>query len=308
MSAAMLVRARAERLPWRDQVAQACVTSPPYWGLRRYGTHPDELGTEDLHIYLARLVQVFREVRRVLRPDGLAWVNIADTYAGSGGAGGDYLIPNAAKRARRRAPVERLDYRQARPTVWRPNGTYGEVELDVLVDGQRCNIPGRLATALQDDGWRLRSVITWAKTSTRGQAMARPEDLAHANRPGVSSETILLLAPGPARSAFEPACLTERGDVWHIPPVTGRYRGPAPYPDELARRCITPSTVRGDLVIDPFHGSGTTGRVARALGRRYVGADLYTHPHAATGRPIARTRIDPGRPAAAQLDLFGGAA
>ena len=297
------VRAVAEGLPWRDGVAQACVTSPPYWGLRRYGDHPDELGTEDLHVYLSRLVEVFAEVRRVLRPDGLIWVNIADTAAGSGGAGGDYLTPAADARSRRRAPVLRRDYRQARPTIWRPTTTYGEAELSALMGGQWCNVPGRLVTALQDDGWRLRSWITWAKTSTAGRAMLRPEDLGHANRPGVSTEAVLLLAPGPSRSVFEPDELVERGDVWRFPPVMGRYRGPAPFPDELARRCILPSTRRGDLVVDPFHGSGTTGRVARQLGRRYAGADLYATTTAVDRGSVPRLPALDG-----QLGLFDSAA
>jgi site-specific DNA-methyltransferase (adenine-specific) len=293
MTGPLVSRARAAALPWRDGVARACVTSPPYWGLRTYGPHADELGTEDLHVYLSRLVEVFGEVRRVLRPDGLAWVNIADTAAGSGGAGGDYGP------AGRRSGY--LGYRQARPTIWRKTRTYGEIELSSLAAGQWCNVPGRLVGALQEDGWRLRAWITWAKTTTAGRPLVRPENMAHANRPGVSSEVILLLAPGPGRSLFDPTALVEAGDVWHFPPVRGAAGGghPAPFPDELARRCILPSTRRGDLVVDPFHGSGTTGRVAGRLGRRYAGADLYaTTTSTAEPRPPAL---------AGQLGLFDAA-
>lgn len=276
----MLIRSDASAgMPIASGTVQALVTSPPYWGLRRYGDDGAELGTEDLHHYLERLVAVFAEARRVLRPDGLAWVNIGDTAAGSGGAGGDYVIPSAAKRKKRKAPIERRSYRQGRPTV----RTYhvDRLLLDVgdpveeLAPAQWCNVPGRLASALQDDGWRLRASITWAKTSKAGRAMLRPEDLDHANRPGVSSEAILLLAPGPGRATFYPERLAERGDVWHFPPATGRYRGPAPFPDELPRRCILPSTDPGDWVLDPFAGSGTTLRVAELLGRNAVGLDLY---------------------------------
>lgn len=292
MTGLLVSRARAAELPWRDGVAQACVTSPPYWGLRRYGDHPDELGTEDLHAYLSRLVEVFREVRRVLRADGLAWVNVADTAAGSGGAGGDYG-PSG-----RRAGYS--GYRQARPTIWRKTRVYGEVELSGLDGAQWCNVPGRLVSALQDDGWRLRAWITWAKTTTTGAPLLRPENLAHANRPGVSSEVILLLAPGMARSVFDPSGLVEAGDVWHFPPARGSSGHPAPFPDELARRCILPSTRRGDLVVDPFHGSGTTGRVARQLGRRDAGVDLYATTAAPARGP---------KPAAlvGQLGLFDAA-
>jgi hypothetical protein len=135
----------------------------------------------------------------------------------------------------------------------------------------------------------------------------RPESLAYANRPGVSSETILLLAPGPGRSVFDPAGLAEAGDVWHFAPVRGQAgRGhAAPFPDELARRCILPSTRPDDLVVDPFHGSGTTGRVATALGRRYAGADLYAAPIDVSARP---RRSDPRPVPVGQLGLFEGAA
>jgi hypothetical protein len=198
-------------------------------------------------------------------------------------------------------------YRQARPTTWQRSGVYGQVELGALAGGQWCNVPGRLAAALQDDGWRLRASITWAKTTASGAGLVRPESLDHANRPGVSSESILLLAPGPGRSVFDPAGLVEAGDVWHFAPVRGQVgRGhAAPFPDELARRCILPSTRPGDLVVDPFHGSGTTGRVARRLERRYAGADLYaTRPE-----DRARPRRSVRQPApVGQLGLFEGAA
>jgi hypothetical protein len=114
----------------------------------------------------------------------------------------------------------------------------------------------------------------------------------------------VLLAPGPDRSYFDAAGLVEAGDVWHFPPVrvqAGRGHA-APFPDELARRCILPSTRRGDLVVDPFHGSGTTGRVARQLGRRYAGADLC----ATAAVDVERVPRPPAL--AGQLGLFEGAA
>jgi hypothetical protein len=103
---------------------------------------------------------------------------------------------------------------------------------------------------------------------------------------------------------FDPAGLVEAGDVWHFPPVRGQAgRGhAAPFPDELARRCILPSTRRGDLVVDPFHGSGTTGRVAGLLGRRYAGCDLYVAPVVEPVRPARPPAL------AGQLGLFEGAA
>lgn len=253
---------------------QCTVTSVPYWGLRTYGDDPAELGRENLQDYLDHMVTVFAQVRQALTRDGLLWLNIGDTAAGSGGAGGDYIDRGDTGR---NAPDERRTYRQGRPVVrvHRPADLGVDLTLEQLIPGQWCNIPGRLAAALQADGWLLRSWVTWAKTTSNGRALIRPESLKHANRPGVSSEVILMLAPHTDRSRFYPRRLVEAGNVWHFPARTGRYVGPAPFPDELPRRCIIPSTLPGDLVLDPFAGSGTTLRVAAALGRPAVGIDLY---------------------------------
>jgi hypothetical protein len=99
---------------------------------------------------------------------------------------------------------------------------------------------------------------------------------------------IYLLTPWPRsrkgkahhRPRFYPTALTETGSVWHFKPGGSGPAHLAPFPDELARRCILPSTLPGDIVLDPFHGSGTTARVAEAHGRRGIGVDLYA------GRPI----------------------
>jgi DNA modification methylase len=122
---------------------------------------------------------------------------------------------------------------------------------------------------LQADGWLVRSVITWDK------GRMRPESLQHVRRPGVSSETILMLTQQ-RKYTFYPETLPDRGDVWQFPPQPARKRSHlAPFPDELAKRCIEASTVEGETVFDPFVGSGTTVHVAEALGRVGVGLDLY---------------------------------
>lgn len=258
----MIVAADARTIPLATNTVHTVITSPPYWGRRLYGDHPDELGIEDLHVYIATLAGVFDEVARVLRPDGTAWLNIGDTAAGSGGAGGDY---NAGG-----AKAGKPKYRQGRPTV--PTGELdllGDPVLAMIPNQSWCDVPGLVAAALKADGWLVRADITWDKGGRR------PEDLGHVRRPGESSERIFMLTRS-MRYRFWPERLAEPGNVWHFAP--GKRSGPAhlaPFPDELARRCITPCTEPGDLVLDPFVGSGTVVKVAGACGRRAVGIDLY---------------------------------
>lgn len=258
----MIVAADARTIPLATNTVHTVITSPPYWGRRLYGDHPDELGIEDLHVYIATLAGVFDEVARVLRPDGTAWLNIGDTASKSGGAGGDYNTGGSK--------AGKPKYRQGRPTV--PTGALdllGEPEVSELRAGTWCDVPGQVALELRRRGWLIRADVTWDKGARR------PEDLNHVRRPGESSERIFMLTRS-MRYRFFPERLVEQGDVWHFP--AGKRSGPAhlaPFPEELVRRCLTPSTGPGDLVLDPFAGSDTVGRVSRACGRRAVGLDLY---------------------------------
>lgn len=127
--------------------------------------------------------------------------------------------------------------------------------------------------ALLLTGWRLRLPIVWNK------GRQSPEDLAHVRRPRWQHEMIFMLAPGPERTRFFPQRLTETGSVWTFPPGGSGPAHLAPFPNELARRCIIPSTSPGDLVLDPFAGSGTTVRVAELIGRRAIGLDLYAEEY-----------------------------
>lgn len=256
-----IARADARDLPLPDHVADVVITSPPYFGLRNYGDDELELGRGSLEEYLKEVRAVFAELERVLAPDGLVWWNVGDTRTGSGGSGGDYIT--GSKREARR-------FRQG------PTG---------LPRGQHALIPHRSAIALQDDGWLVLADVTWSKASVKLRdgvpelvTRRRPEDLFHVRRPGTSSERIFLFARTlSARRRFRPSMLTETGDVWTFPPDGDRRRPKhsAPFPDELVRRCLLPTTLPGDLVLDPFAGAGTTLRIARAHGRRAVGFDLY---------------------------------
>lgn len=263
-------------LPLEDGSVQCVITSPPYWGLRRYGASDDELGIEDLLRYVRRLTLGFRNVRRSLADDGVMWVNIGDTSAGSGGAGGDHS--NGSKQ-------QIAKYRQGRPLSLFPYHeanllTGGEAKWTVgpgeLVNGQLCLVPSLLAWHLQGDGWIVRKWIVWDK------GREKPENLNHVRRPRSSHEVILMVTKS-MRYKFHVEHLTETGDVWHFAPgatrkaVKDRVAStlPAPFPNELVMRCMMPSTDHGDTVLDPFAGSGVVPTVAQMNGRVGIGFDLY---------------------------------
>lgn len=269
-----------------DESVQTCVTSPPYWGLRDYGVE-GQIGLEATpREFLERLVEVFREVRRVLKPDGTAWVNMGDTYASAGlggGVGTSSTVSGSSQSAAREARAKLK------------NRVVGVKAKDKL------GIPWRVAFALQDDGWWLRSDIVWHKPNPMPESVR--------DRPTAAHEFVFLLTKGKryfynAEEAREPAVsdhpsgngfdrqhrlthakgsasqwdgvggLRNWRDVWTIPAQPSSLEHFAAFPEEIARRCIVAGSQTGDTVLDPFAGTGTTGIVALREGRRFVGCEL----------------------------------
>lgn len=265
---------------------QCCVTSPPYWGLRDYGAE-GQLGLESTpDEYVSNMVAVFREVRRVLRPDGVLWLNLGDSYAGAGGGGqgGSGLLADRA------ASLGKVRERGQTRVVagLKPKDLVG--------------IPWRVAFALQADGWWLRSDCIWHKPNPMPESVR--------DRPTRAHEYVFLLTPAESyfyndEEARELAVQAGRvpgaddrnwRSVW--PVATQPYDGAhfATMPPELARRCIVAGTRPGDVVLDPFNGAGTTGMVAMQQGRKYVGVDLNPD--------YARLSVERWRTHAAQCVLF----
>lgn len=264
--------------------SQACVTSPPYYGLRDYGTGEAQIGLEASPAeYVTRLVEVFREVRRVLRNDGTLWLNLGDSYAyppGSAGRQGN------GQRSDRTFTAEGLPGTRALP----PKNLLG--------------IPWRVALALQADGWILRNAIVWDKPNPMPESVTDRLSSTYevvfllavsqrywfdldAIREPQSQATIERLASGPAGvrrvtpgETRPPRALSELtkgrnpGDVWTISTTPYPCAHFAVMPPEMARRCIAAGSREGDTVLDPFIGSGTTAMVANHNGRRAVGIDL----------------------------------
>ena len=262
---------------------QCVVTSPPYWGLRDYGMS-GQLGLERTpEEYVANMVQVFEGVRRVLKEDGVLWLNLGDSYA-------------SAFACDRRSVVG-----QGSPDsgMKRPNRLVGGLKEKDLV-----GIPWLVAFALRADGWYLRSEVIWSKT------VVMPESVL--DRPTKAHEHVFLLTkrsryfynadairepdagqdhprhvvkplhrgqPGSPHTGIRTA-EGRNGEgrnarsVWTIPTTPYAAAHFATFPEELARRCIMAGSKPGDTVLDPFGGSGTVAQVATGNGRESSYIDL----------------------------------
>ncbi|KWS95506.1 DNA-methyltransferase [Pseudomonas syringae] len=237
------------RLP--SNSVRCVVTSPPYWGLRDYGID-DQIGLElTLPQFIQKLVAVFTEVRRVLTDDGTLWINIGDGYT-SGNRG--YRATD------KKNPARAMAVRPDTPEGLKPKDLMG--------------IPWRLAFALQDDGWYLRTDIIWSKPN------AMPESVK--DRPTRSHEFLFMFSKSEkyfynsdaVKQAADGGGLRNLRTVWNV--NTKPYAGAhfATFPPELVRPCVKASTEPGDFVLDPFFGAGTVGLVCNEEGRRYAGIEL----------------------------------
>ena len=232
---------------------QCCVTSPPYWGLRDYD-HSAQIGAESSpEEYVENLVGIFREVRKVLTDDGTFWLNVGDGYARNGGTGNcgpNAQVGNTKKLIQRRNCTV--------PDVWG------------LKDRDLMGLPWRVAFALQADGWLLRSKITWVKKAPMPESVK--------NRPSNATEEVFLFSKSPNYYYDNQAVREETGanlkNYWLLGPDSSGTPHPAAFPKELVRRCILLGTRPGDLVLDPFSGSGTTGLVAAELNRKAILIEL----------------------------------
>jgi DNA modification methylase len=267
-----------------DASVQCVATSPPYYGLRNYNVD-GQIGLEETPAeYVSKLTEVFREVHRVLKDDGTLWLNLGDSY-GTG--------TKAVRQPSRTSKKISLEQHKAQ------GARHGGQAKQLLM------IPARVAIALQDDGWILRSDIIWHKPS------AMPESVT--DRPTKSHEYLFLLAKNEryyyCADAIREPHLTEsnvrnrakesdwtdkalfsplgegerewnhpngrnRRTVWTV--NTQPYPGAhfAVMPPKLVEPCILAGSRPGDIVLDPFSGSGTVAQVAVQTGRQYLGIEL----------------------------------
>ena len=232
------------------QSVQTVVTSPPYWSLRDYGIEGQVGLEESVYGFIDTLADLFDQVHRVLRPNGTLWLNIGDSYT-SGNRG--WRAPDKKNRARAMS---------LRPPT--PEG---------LKDKDLIGVPWRLAFALQERGWYLRSDVIWRKPN------AQPESVR--DRPTRDHEYVFLLSKSERYtyniSAVEGPNHRRLRTVWDIRTRINRAASGhfATFPSDLAERCINITSEPGDLVLDPFLGSGTTALAAGSQGRRFLGVELH---------------------------------
>jgi len=306
-------RAILRSLP--SESVQCCVTSPPYWGLRDYG-HADQIGQEATpELFVQTMVEVFREVRRVLKADGTCWLNLGDTYAGYHG-NKNAEIPTSAVNGWTNGTNENLRTSSANRNGYKAKDLIG--------------IPWMTALALRADGWYLRQDIIWAKPNPMPEsvtdrctksheyifllskserylwnqdAIAEPVADATVQRiqqatldaqegsgrvPGKTNGKMKAVVNESARKALrtdvesrhrsaipggqslcaEPKATRNKRSVWTVPTAPYKEAHFATYPPDLIKPCILAGTKAGDMVLDPFGGSGTTGQVALELGRK----------------------------------------
>ena len=272
-----------------DEQARTCVTSPPYYGLRNYGNEENQIGQENTpEEFIDQLVNVFKEVRNVLTDDGTLWVNLGDSYYNyRPGKGQSYPKQSVSKT------------NQDLPTQCNKRGN----KLEGLKEKDLIGIPWMFAFAMRSDGWYLRQDIIWHKPNPMPESVK--------DRCTKSHEYIFLLSknkkyyydneaikepvkkdwgtrdrtqgkyhnPGsglvPHSGLSKSYDRKNKRDVWSI--TNKPYKGShfAVFPPDLITPCILAGSEKGDIILDPFMGSGTTAMVAKQLGRDYIGCELH---------------------------------
>jgi DNA modification methylase len=230
-----------------SECVQCTITSPPYWSLRDYSID-GQIGLEtSIAEYLHNLLTVFQELYRITREDGTLWLNIGDSYTSGG---------RTWRATDKKNPVRAMGTRPPTPEGLKPKDLIG--------------IPWRLAFALQESGWFLRTDIIWNKPN------CQPESVK--DRPTRSHEYLFLFSKS-EHYYYDSESVRGPNDrnlrtVWDINTQAYRDAHFATFPEALISPCLALSSRRGDLVLDPFAGSGTSGAVASRMGCRFLGVEL----------------------------------
>jgi len=287
---------RSELRLLSGHTVHCCVTSPPYFGLRDYGVN-EQMGLEQTpDAYVAELVAVFREVRRVLRDDGTLWLNLGDSYA-TKPAGNK--TPSGLSQSTPKRLDAGLETYNTQPKLW---GAAKQKDL--------LGIPWRVAFALQADGWYLRQDIIWSKPNPMPESVTDRCTKAHEyifllsknaryyyDADAIKYESARVgeicgtgpksLSRGQARGANVSATgnakdggfcispkMSNKRSVWEIATQPFSEAHFATFPPALIEPCILAGCPKGGIVLDPFAGAGTTGLVADRLQRNAILVEL----------------------------------
>ena len=272
-----------------NEPIQMCVTSPPYYGLRDYGGENQQIGQEQTpEEYIEELVSVFSIIRDKLNDDGTLWVNIGDSYYNYRPSKGKSYVKQTLSKTKQDLP----DYSSKRN-----NKLSNYKEKDLI------GIPFMLAFALRNDGWYLRQDIIWHKPNPMPESVK--------DRCTKSHEYIFLLSKSkryyynneaikePVKqdwgtrnrtngkyhnkgTGLQPhSGLTKSYDkknkrsVWSVTNKPYKHAHFATFPPDLIEPCILAGSKEGDIILDPFMGSGTTAMVAKQHDRHYIGCELH---------------------------------
>lgn len=280
-----------------DKSIDCCVTSPPYYALRDYG-NDKQIGLENTpEEYIAALVEVFHEVKRVLKDDGTLWLNIGDSYWGSGSRGYDFTGKWSEASAVQMNSKGTEDLSRVPKLVG--TSSTGVKNKDLI------GIPWMLAFELRREGWYLRQDIIWEKPNPMPESVKDRCTRSHeyifllSKKPhyyfdyeiikeiAVTGETIRDKNAEGYQADYSKGERFSKGmhvygkdgkrnkrDVWTVPVKPVNEAHFATFPEALIKPCILAGCRRGGVVLDPFFGSGTTGRVAEMYGRNYIGIEL----------------------------------
>ena len=275
-----------KKLP--DESVDMCVTSPPYYALRNYNNNPEQIGLEStLGQYIENMVAVFTEVHRILKPQGTLWLNLGDSYNGSGGAGGDY---------------NRGGIKEGQPK-YKGRNEPNLKRKDLM------GVPWRVAFALQDAGWWLRQDIIWHKPNCMPEpvkdrctknheyiflltkqekyffdhvaikepvleeSLKRAQNSWDSDHPSTGFHGQGIHTEQMGKRFVDPSGRNKR-TVWTVNPKPYKGAHFAVYPPDLIEPCILAGCPHGGVVLDPFGGSGTTAGVAIKHGRNAILCEL----------------------------------
>jgi len=282
---------------WKEEgiKVQTCVTSPPYYGLRDYG-HDGQIGLEETpQAYIDAMVEVFRCVKDILADDGTLWINIGDSYSSHKDC---KSTPQSFAKGTPKEEAHVMELGKSRVRDSKMLKSQGLKNKDLI------GIPWMLAFALRADGWYLRQDIIWHKPNPMPESVADRCTKAHEyifllsksdkyffdnesiKEPSVTNWEINQKTRIQRKEATGGAISGGTGEkissgntrnkrsVWTV--NTKPYKGAhfATYPMDLIKPCVLAGSKEGDIVFDPFMGSGTTAQVALDNARKYLGCEL----------------------------------